>query len=120
MTLATEVMDWVRFPASCGRGEPTEHQATCRQLDQRLARLPGREVGGEIVPGATSAQHVEDGVEDAPRWVHRRSAACRSRQEVALDALPLSVSQVASIPCAHARERMTVRHVGAFHNTLSF
>ncbi len=37
-----------------------------------------------------------------------------------MDALPLSVSQVASIPCAHARERTTVRHVGAFQNTLSF
>jgi len=30
--------------------------------------LPGREAGGEIAPGAASAQHVEDGVEDAPQW----------------------------------------------------
>jgi hypothetical protein len=28
-------------------------------------RLPGREVGGEVPPGAAGAQHVEDSIEDA-------------------------------------------------------
>src|SRR5262249_47640151 len=38
-------------------------------------RLPGREVGGEITPGAARAQHIEDGVEDATQRVGARSTA---------------------------------------------
>src|SRR5260221_7831558 len=75
MTLATEVMDRVRFPASCGRGEPTEHQATHRQLDHRLARLHL----ALIVPGslAVASQPSEASFNDPPPRLDTETARAR-------------------------------------------
>ena len=81
-------------------------------------RLPGRDVTGEISPGAAGAQHVEDGGEDAAQWVRARSAALRQRGQVALDALPLCVTQVARIARTHATERRPLRHVVTLQVTL--
>src|SRR5258707_14130965 len=76
-------------------------------------RLPRREVARQIAPGASCAQDVEGGVEDATRGVGSRPAAARQRREIALDTDPLRVSQVAWIRRTHAEQRTALRHVSA-------
>src|SRR5262249_41428532 len=82
-------------------------------------RLPGREIGGEIVPWTAGAQHLEDGVEDAAQRVNARSASRRGWRKVMLDALPLRIAQVARIACTHAPERRPLRHSVNLQNPLS-
>src|SRR5260370_38885684 len=68
-------------------------------------RLPGREVGGEIAPGAARAQHIEDGVEDTAQAVAAQSCLrCSGRQE-SLQAVPLGLGEAAWKVGAPVRQR---------------
>jgi hypothetical protein len=77
-------------------------------------RLPRREVAREIAPGAAGAQDVEDSVQDAAQRVRARSSSSRHRRQIALDAGPLNIREVAWIRRAHTAERTALRHVTAF------
>ena len=58
---------------------------------------PRRQVVGQHPPGATSAQHVADGVDDLPTGVGDGSAARFGRWQQGLEQLPFSVAEVAGI-----------------------
>ena len=67
--------------------------------------LPSKEIAGEIAPRTAGAQRIEDGVEDATQGVRVRSAALRPWWQVALNALPFRIGQVARGARNHAPER---------------
>jgi len=81
---------------------------------------PRREVRGEIAPGAAGAHDVENGVEDASQRMGTRSASCRQGREIALDAGPFSVSQVAWVSRAHTPEHTALRQRLALPHTLLY
>ena len=58
---------------------------------------PRWQVVGQHPPGATSAQHVADGVDDLPPGVGDGSAARFGRWQQGLEQLPFSVAEVAGI-----------------------
>ena len=58
---------------------------------------PRRQVMGQHPPGAPSAQHVADGVDDLPPGVGDRSAARSGRWQPGLEQLPFAVAEVAGI-----------------------
>src|SRR5215469_2593389 len=46
-------------------------------------RLPRREVGREVAPGAARAQDIENRIQDAARWMRTRSAPFRQEWKMA-------------------------------------
>src|SRR5579859_1110379 len=104
--------DALPFCPMQGRVQPMPDAFQAELAKMIEHRLPGREVGGEVTPGAAGTQDVEDGVQDAPQRVRARSAACRQGGEGALDARPLRVTEVARIAYTHAYKRRLLRHDG--------
>ncbi len=72
-------------------------------------RLPRREVGWEVAPGAARAQHVEDGIKNGARGVNWWPATFGQGRKIVLHSLPFCIGKIAWVTGSHplslSRER---------------
>src|SRR5258707_8717364 len=118
LTLWLSMMAALAFGSMQGRIQQMPGTVEAETPEVVEHRLPGREVGGEIAPGAARAQHIEDGVEDTAQAVAAQSFfRCSGRQE-SLQAVPLGLGQAAWIVGAHGGQRNSGDTRFALQNTL--
>ena len=73
-----------------------DHAVVAPAAEQIVSRVPGRQVMGQVPPGAACSELVEHGIDDFAQWVFARSscAAIFGSRQAVLKALPLVIGQV--------------------------
>ncbi len=80
--------------------------------------LPGREAAGQIAPGAPSAKQVENRIQDGAQGMGAWSATPGCCWQMALQTLPLGISQVAWIGSSHTVQCSPLCSYSALQDTL--
>ena len=73
------------------------HTLPAEPAEVHVAGLPRRKIVRQVTPGASSAQHIQDTVDDLSHVDGARAASWPSRWDQRGDELPLPVGQIAGI-----------------------
>src|SRR5258706_15153863 len=81
--------------------------------------LPRRKIAREVAPRAARSEQIKERIEDGAAGVTAESAMRRSGRQELLEAVPLSIGQIAWIGIVHASECSSCCHYTFLQNTFS-